>query len=113
MASTKIPPLLGPYLSSFSQSNSLILVTSVLNASANWLVLRFVAAALQSPEVGIDAQSATPATKVVLVSFLRDWEFWRSEGRRLVSLHLAGVFDKRLPRRSGADDSFRDLTCRE
>ena len=75
-----IPPLLSTHLSSLPQARSLSLLTSVLNASANWLVLRYIYAALRDQSAGnADGGDA----KVVLVSWLRDWEGWRSAGRKL------------------------------
>ena len=74
-----IPPLLSLYLSSLPPVGSLTLLTSVLNASANWLVLRFIYAALKDQTaLGEDGE-----VKIVLVSWLRDWEGWRSAGRRM------------------------------
>ena len=72
-----IPPLLAPYLSLVDAApSSLILLTSVLGASTNWLLLRYL----------VSANSA--GVNVVLVSFLRDYAFWREGAKRLVS---AGV----------------------
>ena len=81
-----LPPLLEPYVSSLSPS-SLTLASSVLGATGNWLVLRFLYAALNhypssgSTAIGSDLKKRR---KVVLVSFLRDWEFWKTEAKRLV-----------------------------
>lgn len=84
-------PLLAPYTSSFPRY-SLTLLTSVLGATGNWLVLRFLNDSLTSRE-GHEGLEGKEKRKVVLVSFLRGWEFWRGEGRRVVSLfsifHLA------------------------
>lgn len=80
MSTTKIPPLLEPYLS-LPPEASLILLTSVLGASSNWLVLRHLYSYLRSSsgERGADVG-------VVLVSFMRDRAFWREGAGRLVSL---------------------------
>ncbi|GFF27256.1 hypothetical protein IFM46972_02022 [Aspergillus udagawae] len=43
-----VPPLLTPYVTSLPQS-SLTVLSSVLNATGNWLVLRFLYAALSAP----------------------------------------------------------------
>lgn len=84
---TRIPPLLAPYLTT-SQSAGLILLTSVLGASTNWLVLRVLLAVLSSglssPELREEADLKDGNVHVILVSFLRDWEFWKDGGRRLV-----------------------------
>jgi elongator complex protein 6 len=82
-----LPPLLTPYISSLSPS-SLTVVSSVLGATGNWLILRYLHAALSTssdPHVGqFTDGDAAKKRKVVLVSFLRGWEFWRSEAKRLV-----------------------------
>ncbi len=76
---TRIPPLLEPY-TYLPPPESLVLLTSVLGASTNWLVLRFLYDAL-SPNRDSAAESETA---VVLVSFMRDFDFWRDGARRLV-----------------------------
>jgi hypothetical protein len=78
--SSRIPPLLEPYLA-LPPEASLILLTSVLGASSNWLVLRFLHSAL----IGPDAQSQSD-TKVLFVSFMRDFAFWKENARRLVGV---------------------------
>ncbi|CEJ57181.1 hypothetical protein PMG11_05885 [Penicillium brasilianum] len=92
-----LPPLLTPYLSNQPES-SLTLVSSILGATSNWLILRYLHAALGSSSnfnasVGIDEPSNGAKRKVVLVSFLRSWEFWRVEAKRL-GLDLARLADK-------------------
>jgi elongator complex protein 6 len=102
---SRIPLLLEPYLS-LPPEASLILLTSVLGASTNWLVLRFLynalAAPTTSPQLGArqdtdgigrtgedgdwKREEEGEGTRVVLASFLRDLSFWREGGRRLVSL---------------------------
>jgi len=81
--SSRIPPLLEPYLA-LPPEASLILLTSVLGASSNWLVLRF----LHSTLIGLDPVPAIQddGAKVVLVSFMRDFAFWRENSKRLVSV---------------------------
>ncbi|CAG8972099.1 hypothetical protein HYALB_00011231 [Hymenoscyphus albidus] len=79
--SSRIPHLLEPYLS-LPPEASLVLLTSVLGASTNWLVLRFLHSAL----INNDASSDLPPdeqTKVVLVSFMRDFAFWKENAKRL------------------------------
>ncbi|TVY30346.1 Elongator complex protein [Lachnellula hyalina] len=71
---SKVPPLLEPYLA-LPPEASLILLTSVLGASTNWLVLRFLHSALASP--------GDEDTKVVFVSFMRDLAFWKEGAKRL------------------------------
>lgn len=87
-----LPPILIPYVSPPPRS-SLTLVTSVIGATSNWLVLRFLLATLSS---GSSRAETAPLDgngddgvkggrrKVVLLSFLRNWEFWKSEAKRLV-----------------------------
>lgn len=77
--SNRIPPLLEPYLS-LPPEAALILLTGVLGASTNWLVLRYLYAFLKGSAVDGDAAS----TGVVLVSFLRDGSFWREGAAKLV-----------------------------
>lgn len=82
-----LPPLLASHVSNLPDS-SLTLVSSILGATSNWLVLRFLHAALSSPSpnvaFGSDEHNGTKK-KVVLVSFMRSYEFWRAEAKRLVS----------------------------
>lgn len=73
----RIPPLLEPYLA-LPDEASLILLTNVLGASSNWLVLRYIYSILKSQDEGENAG-------VVLVSFMRDSTFWREGGGRMVS----------------------------
>ncbi|PYH98791.1 hypothetical protein BO71DRAFT_480089 [Aspergillus ellipticus CBS 707.79] len=93
-----LPPLLTPYVSSLPPS-SLTVLSSVLGATGNWLVLRFLHAALGQPStsdaaLGFSETNNGKKRKVVLVSFLRGWEFWRTEAKRL-GLDLARLTDKR------------------
>lgn len=83
-----LPPLLTAYLSDQREA-SLTLISSILGATSNWLVLRYLYAALgPSPSstisIGTDELANGAKRKVVLVSFLRSWEFWRAEAKRLV-----------------------------
>lgn len=83
-----LPPLLASYVSNLPDS-SLTLVSSILGATSNWLVLRFLHAALSAPSpnaaFGSDELQNGLKKKVVLVSFMRSYEFWRTEAKRLVS----------------------------
>lgn len=81
MTSSRIPPLLKPYLS-LPPPASLTLLTDVLGATHNWLLVRFLAAALASAD-GRQWEGAAGAT-VVLVSFLRNRDFWKLEASRVV-----------------------------
>ncbi|KAL2860259.1 hypothetical protein BJX68DRAFT_81434 [Aspergillus pseudodeflectus] len=93
-----LPHLLTPYVVSPPQS-TLTLVSSILGATGNWLVLRFLYAALgnspaSNPGYGGPEAETRKTRRVVLVSFLRGWEFWRSEAKRL-GLDLARLTEKR------------------
>lgn len=79
-ASTKIPPLLEPYLN-LPPEAALVVLTSVLGASANWLVLRWVYGLLRN---GQQAGEAADTTAIVLCSFLRDGAFWREGAAKMV-----------------------------
>ncbi|PGH04827.1 elongator complex protein 6 [Blastomyces parvus] len=81
-------PLLAPYTASPLPTQSLTLITSVLGATSNWLVLRILCDALSSAggrggeELEFNAGRGG-VRGVVFVSFLRGLEFWRAEARRL------------------------------
>ena len=98
-----LPYTLIPYVSSPLPDGSLTLITSVLGATSNWLVLRFLYTALvdhdrrrgggqvSSNDEFADSQNTTTARanwKVVFVSFLRDLGFWKTEAKRLVCIFL-------------------------
>ncbi|KAJ5162169.1 hypothetical protein N7492_007561 [Penicillium capsulatum] len=92
-----LSPLLTPYLSTQPES-SLTLVSSILGATSNWLALRFLYAALHgsagsNASLGFEDLPNGFKKRVVLVSFLRGWEFWRAEAKRL-GLDLARLADK-------------------
>ncbi|KAJ5780476.1 hypothetical protein N7457_005636 [Penicillium paradoxum] len=91
-----LPPLLAPYVSTLPDS-SLTLVSSILGATSNWLILRFLHAALSSSSpnsaFGLDGLQNGTKKKVVLVSFMRSYEFWRTEAKRL-GLDLTRLADK-------------------
>ncbi|KAL4821041.1 hypothetical protein BDW67DRAFT_76717 [Aspergillus spinulosporus] len=88
-----LPHLLTPYVS-YPPRSSLTTVSSVLGATGNWLVLRFLSAALTDAGSGFRGLEEDRKRKVVLVSFLRGWEFWRSEAKRL-GVDLARLTEKR------------------
>ncbi|EGD86132.1 hypothetical protein H112_07059 [Trichophyton rubrum D6] len=95
--SSATAPLLAPYTAP-PPYQSLHLITSVLGSTSNWLVLRCLCDTLQIPlrrggnidgledTAGLerdDSVKRSKKRKVVLVSFLRGWEFWRAEARRV------------------------------
>jgi elongator complex protein 6 len=87
MTTKHIPPLLSPYLTLPTYS-SLTLLTGTLDATTNWLVLRFLGIGLADRRAKSwdDGENAAEEGEVgvVLVSFLRGYEFWRGEGLRAV-----------------------------
>ncbi|OAL56588.1 hypothetical protein IQ07DRAFT_674764 [Pyrenochaeta sp. DS3sAY3a] len=83
--STRIPPLLQPSIHLPSEE-SLLLLTSTLGASANWLIIRFLCDALNnhvSHNGGVEE-----GHNIVLVSWMREYDFWRQEARKGVGLDL-------------------------
>ncbi|KAG9957552.1 hypothetical protein KCU61_g9053, partial [Aureobasidium melanogenum] len=82
----RTPPLLEPYLRLPSEGSQLLL-TGVLDSSPQWLVTRLLRSAFTPSE---EPQSSEEQdVTVVLVSWLRDHEFWRSEARRGAGIDLA------------------------
>ena len=92
----RIPHALEPYLQ-VPQKRSLTVLTSILGASVNWLVLRFVHVALRNGNyhrtnlVEGDEQKSPEDYRVVLVSFLRDWSFWKENAARLVCFRHVNI----------------------
>ncbi|MBE3049073.1 hypothetical protein IMZ48_42550 [Candidatus Bathyarchaeota archaeon] len=93
--STRIPHRLAPYLP--LPDASLTLLTSVLGATTNWLLLRYLAFHLASRAADDDEPANLRRrartddeglgggdTAVVLVSFMRDYAFWKDGAARLV-----------------------------
>lgn len=97
---SRIPPLLRPYLVS-PPPNSLVLLTNTLGTSSNWLIIRYLCGALSgdaasrirvtgrgrgdadsTPGHGEEDIDSSEITAVVLVSWTREFEFWRTETRR-------------------------------
>jgi elongator complex protein 6 len=77
-----IPSTLSPLLRP-STKGSLTLITSVLDATPNWLTLRYLYAALGPAERADDDRSSR-RFNVILISFLRPFELWREMGRKIV-----------------------------
>ncbi|QUC20130.1 uncharacterized protein UV8b_04371 [Ustilaginoidea virens] len=94
MASARIPPLLEPYLR-LPPEAALVVLTSVLGCSANWLVLRWAYGLLSGRQQSGRQQKGQAAddgegdgdAAVVLCSFLQDGAFWR-EGLSSLGLDL-------------------------
>lgn len=101
---SKISPLLESYLSLPSETSQLVL-TGILGASTNWLVLRFLYSFLKQQQhpAGANNRSRDVPTdgipgddvKVVFVSFMRDYAFWKDGAGRLVS-SWTGAFTSTL-----------------
>ncbi|KAF2241865.1 hypothetical protein BU26DRAFT_544351 [Trematosphaeria pertusa] len=88
--SSRIPPLLQAYVR-LPRDDSILLLTSTLGASANWLVIRFLCDALSSPPTTTTQDSDEEehgGADVVLVSWMREYEFWRQEARKGGGLDL-------------------------
>ncbi|KAI9730030.1 MAG: hypothetical protein M1818_008299 [Claussenomyces sp. TS43310] len=107
-----IPPLLSPYLR-LPPESSLILLTHVLGASTNWLVLRYLYSALTAsdpsapssphervlelePHIGARKEETNDddPSVVLLISFMRDLPFWRDAARKL-GLDLSRLAQRR------------------
>jgi elongator complex protein 6 len=91
---SQIPHLLSACISHSAGEDRLTLLTSVLGASTNWLVLRFLQSFLhhggskKATAVGDeDAPLGQDDVSVVLVSFLRDMAFWKDSAKKLVCVH--------------------------
>lgn len=96
---SRIPPLLEPYLD-LPPEASLIVLTSVLGASTNWLVQRHLVSLLGASgrKAPSDEGKSNDAVGdgeacVVLVSFMRDYAFWK-EGAGRLGLDLDGLSKK-------------------
>ncbi|RYP74309.1 hypothetical protein DL769_004053 [Monosporascus sp. CRB-8-3] len=84
---SRLPPLLEPYLH-LPPETSLILLTGVLGSSTNWLAHRYLHSLLSprsvaNPEEHGSDQADTGNISVILVSFLRDYTFWKEGLGRL------------------------------
>jgi elongator complex protein 6 len=79
--STRIPALLQPYVQ-LPTPDSILLLTSTLGASANWLLIRFLCNELSTQDGGDEGHN------VVLVSWMREYDFWKHEARKGAGLDL-------------------------
>lgn len=86
----RIPPLLEAFIQ-LPPEASLLLLTGVVNATPHWVVTRFLSRFLgQSAGAHSGSNEDENATNddhkddvaVVLVSWMRDYEFWKTEARR-------------------------------
>jgi elongator complex protein 6 len=84
---SRTPPLLEPYLR-LPPETSLIVLTGVLGASTNWLVQRYIHSFLATPSRGATAGddghgvAGDPQASILLVSYLRDYAFWKDGAGR-------------------------------
>ncbi|KAI4850675.1 hypothetical protein E4T44_02606 [Aureobasidium sp. EXF-8845] len=83
----RTPPLLEPYLR-LPTPGSQLLLTGVLDSTPQWLVTRLLRSAFVSSSE-TEASEEKQDDIVVLVSWLRDYEFWKQEGRRGGGVDLA------------------------
>ncbi|KAH0349620.1 hypothetical protein KCU83_g5420, partial [Aureobasidium melanogenum] len=108
----RTPPLLEPYLRLPSEGSQLLL-TGVLDSSPQWLVTRLLRSAFTPSEE--PQSSGEQDVTVVLVSWLRDYEFWRSEARRGAVRHLNYKQRKTKNTDASIDDnsthSTKNTTC--
>lgn len=81
MSSRTLPPALEPYLQ-LPPETSLILLTSTLGCSVNWLTARFISSALASDHHQQQQEPSPPPLAILLVSWIRDLAFWKTELRR-------------------------------
>ena len=88
---SRIPPLLEAYLR-LPPEASLVLLTGVLGSTTNWLVQRYLYSLLSpttatatngAAQAQADDDGSAGGVAVVLVSFLRDYAFWRDGVGRL------------------------------
>ncbi|KAI1079632.1 hypothetical protein F5B20DRAFT_158856 [Whalleya microplaca] len=79
---SRIPPLLESYLR-LPPETSLILLSGVLGSTTNWLVQRYLYSLLSSRKEDGAGLAGTDDADVILVSFLRDYAFWKDGAGRL------------------------------
>ncbi|KAK3336963.1 hypothetical protein B0T19DRAFT_411120 [Cercophora scortea] len=85
---SRTPPLLEPYLAGLPDEAALVVLTGILGASTNWLVLRYLHSFLKQALGGDEDEDDETTTaedepSVLLVSFLRDYTFWKDSASRL------------------------------
>lgn len=115
---SRLPPLLEPYLR-LPPETSLILLTGVLGSTTNWLVQRYLYSLLLAPSAVVPAdenfsQADTGGTNVILLSFLRDYTFWKEGvGRLGVDLDAAAAKKGKLVYVDGLDALFEPSHARD
>ncbi|KAI2619736.1 hypothetical protein GGR54DRAFT_630719 [Hypoxylon sp. NC1633] len=97
---SRIPPLLDTYLY-LPPETSLVLLNGVLGSTTNWLVLRYLYSLFSTTSDPVANQPGLGSptrgvASVVLVSFLRDYAFWKDGagklGMDLDALNGTGTF---------------------
>jgi elongator complex protein 6 len=83
-SSTRVPSHLQPYVH-LPRDESILLLTSTLGASANWLIIRFLCDALSN---NAQDSGVEQGPNVVLISWMREYEFWKQEARKGGGLDL-------------------------
>lgn len=125
--STRIPPLLQPCVR-LPREDALLLVTSTLGASANWLLVRYLCDALSTSNAADGGHGEEESHNVVLVSWMREYEFWKHEARKGAGLDLERLrkegrfafvdglsglcLEDGEEQQHGADDSLRASSAR-
>ncbi|KAI0838111.1 hypothetical protein F5Y06DRAFT_297105 [Hypoxylon sp. FL0890] len=84
---SRIPPLLDTYLR-LPPETSLVLLSEVLGSTTNWLVLRYLYSLLSNLALSVPTEDVLDVTRkdgisVVLISFLRDYTFWKDGAGKL------------------------------
>ncbi|KAF2857015.1 hypothetical protein T440DRAFT_550303 [Plenodomus tracheiphilus IPT5] len=85
-SSTFTPPLLESCIH-LPRDDALLLITSTLGASANWLLVRYLSDALSTSNATYGGDGAE-GHNVVLVSWMREYDFWKHEARKGAGLDL-------------------------
>ncbi|KAF2225297.1 hypothetical protein BDZ85DRAFT_280477 [Elsinoe ampelina] len=94
----RIPPLLDAYIK-LPPEASLLLLTGVSNATPHWVTTRFLSRFFSQPakrrplveeqDAALDADTDNDDVVVVLVSWMRDFDFWKTDARRGAGLDLS------------------------
>ncbi|PNS15989.1 hypothetical protein CAC42_4390 [Sphaceloma murrayae] len=118
---SRIPPLLDTYIR-LPPEASLLLLTGVVNITPHWIVTRFLSQFLgqqattrrSENDEAIDANGEDEQdVSVVLVSWMRDFEFWKTEARRGAAIDLTRLCaEKRFAFIDGLSNLFGESTAR-
>ncbi|KAG8629124.1 hypothetical protein KVT40_002989 [Elsinoe batatas] len=94
----RIPPLLDAYIR-LPPEACLLLLTGVVNATPHWVTTRFLSRFLsqsakrrpleEEQHAAPDANDDSDDVAVVLVSWMRDFDFWKTDARRGAGLDLS------------------------